>query len=84
LEIIESSIKSKLMNIFVALNSNVVHQYSFDLKNKEQEQPKLMKILGELETHKQAIRNIQISQNDRLLVTTSFDSVKVWQVDFSA
>jgi hypothetical protein len=46
--------------------------------------PSISKTLGDLSSHKLAIRNICISDNDRLIATSSFDSVKVWQVDFSS
>jgi hypothetical protein len=40
--------------------------------------------IGELEGHKMAIRNVVISENDRMMATSSFDSVKVWSIDFSS
>lgn len=46
--------------------------------------PKLNKVYGDIESHKLAIRNVQISENDGLMATASFDSVKIWQIDFSS
>lgn len=54
------------------------------MDNTSQEAPLVIKIFGELESHKQAIRNVVISENDGLLATSSFDSVKLWAIDFSS
>ena len=46
--------------------------------------PELVKVFGELDSHKLPIRSVQISENDGLMTTCSFDSVKVWKIDFMA
>ena len=42
------------------------------------------KVYGEIESHKLPIRGVQMSENDGILATYSFDSVKVWKSDFMA
>ena len=42
------------------------------------------KVYGEIESHKLPIRGVQMSENDGILATYSFDSVKVWKIDFMA
>jgi hypothetical protein len=46
--------------------------------------PDQEKIFGELESHKLPLRGVQISENDGILATYSFDSVKIWKIDFMA
>ncbi len=46
--------------------------------------PELEKIFGEMESHKLPIRGITIAENDGILATHSFDSVKIWKIDFMA
>jgi hypothetical protein len=46
--------------------------------------PELLKIFGELDCHKLPIRGIQMAENDGILATHSFDSVKIWKIDFMA
>ena len=46
--------------------------------------PDQEKIFGELDSHKLPLRGVQISENDGILATHSFDSVKIWKIDFMA
>ena len=46
--------------------------------------PELLKIFGELDCNKLPIRGIQMAENDGILATHSFDSVKIWKIDFMA
>lgn len=46
--------------------------------------PEIEKVFGEMESHKLAIRGVQIAENDGILATHSFDSVKIWKIDFMA
>lgn len=44
--------------------------------------PAQEKIYGELESPKLPIRGVSISENDGIMATHSFDSVKIWKIDF--
>lgn len=55
-----------------------------DLEKQKDSELKLEKTYGELESHKLAIRGVQISENDGIMATSSFDSVKIWNIDFSS
>jgi hypothetical protein len=71
----------------VAYHSNQIHQYKYELnqpKTEEVKMPDQEKIFGELESHKLPLRGVQISDNDGILATHSFDSVKIWKIDFMA
>ena len=47
----------------------------------EEEKQSVTSILGEMSGHRLPIRGVQLSANDHLFATNSFDSVKVWTVD---
>ena len=74
------------MKVFVSYHSNQIYSYKHDysLKKAEASEPELKKIYGELESHRLPIRGVQISENDGIIATNSFDSVKIWKVDFMA
>jgi WD40 repeat protein len=61
---------------FIAFHNNCIKSYELENEGK-------VKNSVEMEYHQQAVRCAQISDSDRVLVTASFDSVKVWDIDFT-
>jgi len=41
-----------------------------------------VKVFGEFEGHRMPVRSVTIAQNDSMFATSSFDSIKLWSVDF--
>ena len=77
--------------ILSAPNKNALLKYTYNLKTEEQalqegKSPfKQSTLVGEqLGCHAGPVRGVVISGNDYLMATFSFDSVKVWQINFSA
>jgi len=70
--------------VFLSYHSNQIHQYKYEINqaSEEKEMPAKEKVYGELESHKLPIRGVQISENDGIMTTHSFDSVKIWKIDF--
>lgn len=62
---------------FVAFHNNNIRAYSLEEEGKA-------KNSVDLEYHQQAIRQLQLADTDRTLVTASFDAIKFWDVDFSS
>jgi hypothetical protein len=62
----------------------VQYRYELGLKKAEEGAVLVEKVFGEMESHKFPIRGVQIADNDGIMATHSFDSVKVWKIDFMA
>lgn len=62
--------------------------YTFEHKEDNDKKFKMAQKLGGAGgtngCHAGPIRGVSISQNDYMMVTSSFDSVSVWQLDFNA
>lgn len=81
-----STSKKQLEVLLSVTNVNQVLRYKYDMASEEEEnQFKLSKQLGStIGCHHGPIRGVVIANNDYLLVTYSFDSINVWQVEFNA
>lgn len=64
------------LKVMAAFHSNQVVMYKV-----EEEAQSMHTVFGDLSSHKLPIRSVQMSANDHLFATSSFDSVKVWTVD---
>ena len=81
--------KNKEVRLYMASpTQNLVIAYTFEYKEdgdkKFKQTQKLGGPGGANGCHAGPIRGVTISQNDYMMVTNSFDSVSVWQLDFNA
>ena len=68
--------------IYLSMGSlNQIFQYKLDLKGGES---KKVKAIGGDHCHAGPIRGVVISNNDYLMASFSFDSVKLWSIDFNS
>jgi hypothetical protein len=63
---------------------NQVQKFRFEYEDDEKE----FKLEGEmgdsLGAHSGPVRGVTLSNNDYLMATYSFDSIKVWEIDFNS
>ena len=81
-----SGSSKKLDLILSVASSNQLFRYKFDMKAEDEENAFTLqnKIGSTIGCHQGPIRGVVISGNDYLMATYSFDSVKLWQIDFNA
>jgi U3 small nucleolar RNA-associated protein 12 len=81
--IIESS-KKHAVKIYLAIgNKNQVLKVRFDMKKEDNQFKQQLSIGKTFGCHSGPVRGVVVSQNDYMMATYSFDSVMVWQIDFS-
>jgi hypothetical protein len=70
----------------ISYHCNQINEYVYDLGSSKKENllPELNKIFGDIDSHKLPIRGVVMAENDGLMATNSFDSVKIWKIDFMA
>jgi len=61
-------------------SSNQIFKYKYDLKSEEQDNCYQLenKVGGSIGSHQGPIRGVVLANNDYMMASYSFDSIKVW------